>query len=139
MNLQLERELIDRFICKSKRERLKQFAGKSNTRDKMVRALSGPDVFEQDRLTKIEGQNRTFDGLLKIYRDAGMGAMVYVISENSDWDGQEMPTKLILEQSLASCIDVLAYCPKSKTAFYEWHHSGSSFLLESKRRQITNG
>ena len=131
MNTDLELELIGRFVRKSKRERLKMFAGKAKTRDKMIRAFNSPGIFAPALVTEITGPNRTVDGLLNTYRNYGMGNVVYVISENSDWDGLEMATKDILDQSLAMCIDVIGYCSKSKTAFFEWHHSGASYFLNA--------
>ena len=117
------------FVRKSKRERLKMFAGKTKTRDKMIRAFNSPGIFEPELMTEITGPDRTVEGLLKIYRNHGMCDVVYVISENSDWDGREMATKDILDESMAMCRDVIGYCMISKTAFFEWHHSGASYFL----------
>ena len=132
MNTDLELELISRFVCRNKRERLKMFAAKTKTRARLIREFSSPGIFEPKLMTEFTGADRTTGNLLEVYTKRGMGDTVYVISENCEWDGKEMSTKKILEQSLAMGTDVLGYCPKSKTAFYEWHHSGVSYFLDSK-------
>lgn len=132
MNSDLELELIDLFVRKSKRERLKMFAAKPKTRDKLIREFNSPGIFNPKLMTEITGAGRTTENLLNSYRKNGMGEVVYVISENYEWDGQEMATKDIIQQSMAMCTDVFGYCAKSKTAFYEWHHSGASYFLATK-------
>lgn len=137
MNSDIELELINLFVRRKKRERLLTFAGKSKTRDKMIREFNSPGIFSPNLMTEFKGGERTVEQLLKRYRESGMSNSVYVISEKYEWDGLEMTTDDILEESLAMCTDVFAYCQKSKTAFYEWHHSGASFFLDAKRNENT--
>jgi hypothetical protein len=131
MNTQIELDFIRQFIREEKRERLAQFASKAKTRDKMIRAINSPGIFDPKVLTPIEGNDRTFEKLMATYTKHGMGSSVYVISENCDWDGKEMELLEILKFSIAMCFDVIGYCHKSNTAFYEWHHSGASYFLRS--------
>lgn len=133
MNPELEIELIDRFVRRDKRERLKMFAAKQKTRDKMIREFNSPGIFNPNLMIEIKGSDRTVERLLKKYRRYGMGDVVYVVSENYEWDGREMAVEEILEQSMAMCTDVLGYCAKSKTAFYEWHYSGASYFLAANK------
>tara|TARA_R110002049_G_scaffold309173_1_gene517920 strand:+ start:3955 stop:4362 length:408 start_codon:yes stop_codon:yes gene_type:complete len=132
MNPELEIELIDQFVRKDKCERLKTFAAKPKTRDKMIREFNSPGIFNPKLMIEITGSNRTVERLLEEYRKYGMGDVVYVVSENYEWDGREMAVEDILEQSMAMCTDVLGYCAKSKTAFYEWHHSVASYFLAAE-------
>ncbi len=128
MNSTIEKEVINLFICRRKRERAMMFAKSQNSRPKFLRELNGPGVFVQDRMREFEGADRQFRSLIQIYRNLGMKDSVYVISENEDWDGQVMDLHSILQQANSRCMDTLGYCQESKTAFYEWHHGGS-FLL----------
>lgn len=135
MNSELEIELIEQFVRKDKCDRLKTFAARQKTRDKMIREFNSPEIFNPKLMIEITGSDRTVEGLLKKYRGYGMGDVVYVVSENYEWDGREMAVEEILEQSMAMCTDVLGYCAKSKTAFYEWHHSGASYFLASRNAE----
>ena len=58
-----------------------------------------------------------------------MGGRVYVVSSNPEWDAKKYQMSFILNECLAACIDTLCYCWKTKTAFYEWHHSGASYFM----------
>ena len=132
MNPELEIELIERFVHKEKRDRLKTFAANTKTRDKMIRELNSPGIFNPNVVNEIAGADRTVEQLLREYRKNGMGDVVYIVSENDEWDGREMAIEKNPEQCVAMHMDVLGYCKESKTGFYEWHHSGASHLFAAK-------
>ena len=129
MNVELEKELVKLFVRSEKRERVLMFAGKTKSRPKLLAELNGPGIFNQKLLTKFTGSQRTLANLISEYTKLGMGPDLYVISENSAWDGCTIPKSHILEATLFESTDTLGYCPKSRTAFYEWHHGETSFFL----------
>lgn len=49
----------------------------------------------------------------------------------------ESSRKFQLSYNLEECVgagtDIVGYCYKTNTAFYEWHHSGTSYFLSPKK------
>jgi hypothetical protein len=127
---ELEVAVLSRFVRAAKRERCVGFVSKPKTRDRALNELSTPAIFEPSCMTEFTGGSRTADQLSTEYRRRGMGPEVYVMSSRWELDGRRLPLAEALEESVARCHDVLAYCPRSGTAFYEWHHSGSSWFLQ---------
>ncbi len=127
MNKELELKIISLFVDKSKRNRLSGFI-QSENRGKLINAFNDPGIFDKRYITEFSG-NRTAESLVEQYKALGMGGRVYVMSENSDWDGQKFQMSYILGECVAACIDTLGYCWKTQTAFYEWHHSGVSYFM----------
>lgn len=125
----LELELISRFVVKEKRDRLLGFASSFKTRPRLLSELKSPAIFDPRYVIDFSGADRMQEVLPDIYKTHGMGGRVYVISENEDWDARRFQMSYIVNQCLGACIDTLGYCWKSRTAFYEWHHSGKSYLL----------
>jgi hypothetical protein len=126
----LEAEFIERFVRKERRDRVLGFAAKENNRGRLLKELNSPGIFDQRFITKIGGSERTQGILPDVYKRNGMGGRVYVMSENDEWDGQKFQMSYIVDECLAMCIDTVGYCWKTKIAFFEWHHSGESYLLK---------
>ena len=127
---EFELEFINRFVVKNKRERLIGFASKPKSRNKMFNEFRSPEIFDPRYVTEILGSDRNTDILANIYKKHGMSGRVYVMSENEEWDAQRFQMSYIVDECMAMCIDTIGYCWKSKTAFYEWHHSGASYFLK---------
>lgn len=130
INLELEKEFISRFVKKERRDRLLEFATKTDDRNRLLNELNSPAVFDSRYVVEIEGKDRTQDRLPEIYKEHGMGGRVYAISQNDEWDGNKFQMSYIVNECMAMCIDTIGYCWKTKIAFYEWHHSGASYLLK---------
>ena len=130
MNFELEKEFIHRYVVKNKQGRLLEFAYNPEKRDKFLRELNSPAIFDQRYLEVIEGIERTEELLPDLYKNKGMGGRVYIMSENSEWDTKKFQMSYIVGECLGMGIDTVGYCWKSKMALYEWHHSGASYLLK---------
>lgn len=126
----LELEFIDRFVRKAKRDRLHAMASAPDKRDKMLREFSSPAIFDDRFVIEFDGNDRNRGLLPELYKQQGLGGRVYVMSENSEWDAQKFQMSYIVDECLAMCIDTIGYCWKTRMAFYEWHHSGTSYLLK---------
>jgi hypothetical protein len=126
----LETDFIERFVRKERRQRLLEFAAKVDNRGRLLSKLNSPGIFDPRFVTAIGGSQRVSGVLAGVYKHHGMGGRVYVISENAEWDGQKFQMSYIVDQCLAGCVDTVGYCWKSKIAFFEWHHSGESYLLK---------
>lgn len=130
INPKLEAEFIERFVRKEQRNRILSFAAKLDDRSRLLNELNSPGIFDPRFITKIGGSARTQGILPELYKRNGMGGRVYVLSENDEWDGQKFQMSYIVDECLAMCIDTVGYCWKTKTAFFEWHHSGESYFLK---------
>jgi hypothetical protein len=132
MSKKIELEIISLFVKKSKQNRLIGFL-ESGKRNKVIDAMNDPGIFDERYITEFVGGERSIGSLVKQYNKLGMGCRVYVMSENTDWDGKKFQMSYILGECLAACIDTLGYCWKTHTAFYEWHHSETSYFLSRRR------
>ncbi len=132
MDKKLEIEIVKTFIEPKRRQRFLEFVSSPKNRDKVLYEINSPAVFNQDLITEIKGSERTPERLVAKYKELGMGGRVYVISANGDWDGQKFQMSYIVGECLAMGIDTIGFCWKTKTAFYEWHHSGASYFLRKK-------
>ena len=134
MDAALETEIIHRFVRKEKRPRLLELLSvcdKPEKRSRYLDAFRSPALFDARCVTEIGGCERTALLLPDVYKKQGMGGRVYVVSDHDEWDGKKFQMKYIVGECVAQCIDTLGYDWKSKTAFYEWHHSGASWFLKS--------
>jgi hypothetical protein len=129
MDATLETEIIHRFVKKERRPRLLALLENPEKRARYLDAFRSPALFDPRVVTEIGGRERTPTALPDVYKKLGMGGRVYVVSDHHDWDGKKFQMKYIVGECLAQCIDTLGYDWKSKTAFYEWHHSGASWFL----------
>ncbi|ROS05538.1 hypothetical protein EDC56_1073 [Sinobacterium caligoides] len=131
MNKEIELKIISLFVEKSKRSRLTGFI-ESGKRDKVIEAFNSPSIFDSSYITEFHASERTTDNLANCYKNLGMSGRVYVMSENSDWDGQKFQMSYLLNECLAACSDTFGYCWKTQTAFYEWHHSEISYFMSRR-------
>ncbi|RLB54186.1 MAG: hypothetical protein DRI90_20485 [Deltaproteobacteria bacterium] len=125
----LELEVLKRFVKPSKRARCAGFASAERTRDRLLIELRNPGIFDERYVHEVAPSERSPERLVQMFKESGMGGRVYVISSNATWDGKKFQMSWFVEEFLARGFDTLAYCWKSKTAFYEQHHSGFTYFL----------
>ena len=130
MNIELREEIIQFFVAPSKRERLLGFLHSKKRRESLIDEFDSPGIFDLRKVTEIEGPIRNGEDLPNEYKRLGMGGRVYIMSANDEWDDQIFQMSYIVGECTAMCIDTIGYCWKTKTAFFEWHHSGSSYFLK---------
>jgi hypothetical protein len=129
--LDLEIQFIKLFIPKDKRQRLIDLASNIRHRSKFIAQFNSPAIFNKKQVTEFSGNNRTAKTLAELYKSMGMSGRVYIISENNEWDGKKFQMSYLIGECLGMCIDTIGFCDKSNTAFYEWHHSGTSYFLKN--------
>ena len=130
MDSQLEAEVLARYITPTKRERCMRFASNPKTRNKLLDELRQPSIFDTRYVIDISPSDRTPEKLVQKFTEFGMGGRVYVMSTNSVWDGCKFQMSWFVGAFHATGFDTLAFCWKSKTAFYEQHHSGFTYFLK---------
>jgi hypothetical protein len=128
-SLKLELEVLRRFVTPSKRDRCLGFASDPRTRSKLLDELRQPSIFDRRRVVEIPSSERTAQALIEKFRQLGMAGRVYVMSSNAEWDGHKFQMSWLVAQLIGAGFDSLAYCWKSKTGFYEQHHSGFTYFL----------
>jgi hypothetical protein len=124
----LEVAVLTRYVRPAKRDRLVEFVTSPKKRDRVFDELNTSGIFDPRWLTEFAA-GRDAASLLREYTRRGMGGEVYLMCASHLFDGRRMPLADALAELVGRCVDVLAYCPASGTAFYEWHHSGSSWFL----------
>jgi hypothetical protein len=129
IDAKLEAEILGRFVAPAKRERCVGFVSDARTRSKVFTELRQPALFDARRVIEIPSRERTAGKLVARFRELGMMGRVYVMSSNAEWDGQKFQMSWFVATFLGAGFDTLAYCWKSKTGFYEQHHSGFTYFL----------
>jgi hypothetical protein len=129
IDAKLEAELLGRFVTPRKRERCVGFVCDARTRSKVFEELRQPAIFDVRRVIEIPSGERTAKKLIERFRQLGMAGRVYVMSSNAEWDGNKFQMSWLVAQLVGAGFDSLAYCWKSKTGFYEQHHSGFTYFL----------
>jgi len=126
MNLDIA--FVKHFVVKGKQHRLLELLT-SGRRDAFIDSFRSPSIFDGSHVTEITGSARNSGALWETLKNMGLGGRVHVISSNNEWDQKKFQTSYIIDECSAMCIDTIGYSWKTKTAFYEWHHSGSTYYL----------
>jgi len=125
-------EVISLFVDKERQRRLIGLV-ESGKRGNIFKYLKDPDIFDPRYLTEISGREREVNKLISSFSRLGMSNVVYVISERSDWDEREFDMPEFVNTCWSEGFDTIGFYRESKTAFYEWHESGSTFSLSGHK------
>ena len=128
----LESEFVNTFVRKNRRDKMLKYLSDPKSRGKFISELSTKSPLDTKFEKEFSGADRNTGVLPSLFKQAGMGGRVYVISDNPEWDGQKFQMSYIVGECLASFHDTIGYCWKSQTAFYEPH--GSMITLFYKKK-----
>jgi hypothetical protein len=96
-NTELEQQVINRFVTKSKRERHLQFVTSAKNRKKFIKDLHSGQFFVANALERVTGSEKSV--IQQALAQLGMTAQTcYVISENKVIDTQTLALSDALRQ-----------------------------------------
>jgi hypothetical protein len=97
-NIEIESQIIQKFVRKDKRDRYLAFISKQKTRYKFVSELAHFNDFEPNRFDKVSGDKRqVIQTRIKTIKNQ---SDCYAISENREIDGQRIDIKTALEKTI---------------------------------------
>jgi hypothetical protein len=124
-----EEELVKAFILPERRERYLSLLTSRKGRKKFLERLSHNVSTELDSrfAHHIDGTAKAIEEKLK---KKGATDTCYVLSEDSNLDGREMPLADALEETVGYGSGTFLSCIPGKLAYFEGEDRGERYLLE---------
>ncbi len=125
-----EEAVVKAFVVRTRRERLLSFATSSKNRKKFTQELAHFRWFDMryakpvnwsadPRLRLEDRHSQGIDNLARLLRSKGAGSTCWVISENTDIDGQEMILELALECTVGRGMGTILSLIPGRLAYFE--------------------
>jgi hypothetical protein len=126
-----EQEFIRAFIQKDKQERSAFLLSHPDRRRKLTTGLAHLKWLDERFARRIPPtEAHTAGELVALLRRKGAGSTVWVISEDSSIDGQEMPLADAIERVWGQCKGTILSCVPGKLCFFRGEEMRSERLLE---------
>lgn len=124
-----EEEIVKAFIVKERRERYLSLLSSAKGRKKFIERLSHGISNELDPsyAHRTVSSAREIESLLK---KKGAPETCYVISEDDDLDGKEIPLQEALEETVGYGVGTFISCVTGKLAYFEAEDKGERYILE---------
>ncbi|MCA9020959.1 MAG: hypothetical protein KDA74_12505 [Planctomycetaceae bacterium] len=132
MDLQLERELYERFLHKEKVDRFLWMLKSPERRERIFDELRDTRYFNEESYEELSGQDKNPTMIIDRLKKLGVRNLVYVISSDADDDGTEQVLEPFINTKIWQTEEVLGYCKKSKVGFFKNHEGWFYLLCKSK-------
>ncbi|MCA9006508.1 MAG: hypothetical protein KDA70_14650 [Planctomycetaceae bacterium] len=132
MDLQLERELYERFLHKEKVDRFLWMLKSPERRERIFDELRDTRYFNEESYEELSGQDKNPTMIIDRLKKLGVRNLVYVISSDDDDDGTEQVLEPFINTKIWQTEEVLGYCKKSKVGFFKNHEGWFYLLCKSK-------
>ncbi|WP_339683477.1 hypothetical protein [Gimesia maris] len=132
MNLQRERELFQRFLRKEKVDRFVWMLESPKRRNKIFDDLRDIRYFDEKSCEELTNQEKSPATIIERLKNLGVKSVVYIISDDDDFDGTEQDLEPFINAKLWHTEEVLGYCSKSKVGFFK-NHEGWFYILSNNR------
>lgn len=130
MNLQLERELFQRFLHKDKVDRFLWLLESPKRRNRIFDDLRDIRYFDEKSCEELTSQDKSPAIIIERLKKLGVKNVVYIISDDDDLDGTEQNLESFIKAKLWQTEEVLGYCRKSKVGFFK-NHEGWFYILSN--------
>ena len=128
-----EQLVIDCFVDKSQRDRLKQLTKTKKGRIKLRHYLAHSIKFNKRYILQIPKNMETPDDVFQLLVKKGSpNNCCYLISENTNFDGKTIKLKDALQDIIGSNIATIISCVPGKLAYYEGEELNERFILYKK-------
>ena len=141
MNTEYLDKIIDTFVVKQKRPRLRElYASSRRYLQFQIELLHDPRNFDPTIVERLAPIDQNPAGVYRILRAYGADDIAYLVGDCDPYDdGTIGPLRDLVEACVDSQDDALVYCPSANVAYYEGHESFRYILrrasvASSKRR-----
>jgi len=114
-----EEAIVKAFILPVRRERYLEFLKSPKNRKKFIDRLAHFNHLNPKFVVNIPSNQSSSSGILKLLFGRGAGDKCWVISENSDLDGQEMDLQYALKETVGCQMGTFISCIPGKLAYFE--------------------
>jgi hypothetical protein len=114
-----EEATIKAFIIPVRQERYLEFLKSPKKRAKFIAQLAHFKHLNPKFVVSIPGNQRNPSSLQKLLAGKGAGTKCWVISENSELDGQEIDLQTALEKTIGYQMGTFISCIPGKLAYFE--------------------
>jgi hypothetical protein len=127
-----EEETIRAFILRDKQERYLFLLAHPSRRRKFTSSLAHFDYASFRNATPIlPSTARNSEEVITLLKSRGAGALVWVISENSELDAKEMPLDEAVRAVWGGDMGTILSCIPGKLALYQGEEAHSARLLQT--------
>jgi hypothetical protein len=114
-----EEAVVRAFILPVRQERYLEFLKSPKKRKKFTSQLPHFNHLNPKFAIAIPSNQRNLSSILKLLLDKGASSTCWVISEDSELDGQEMDLKTALEKTIGYQAGTFISCVPGKLAYFE--------------------
>src|SRR5258705_11996307 len=114
-----EEATIKAFLIRVRQVRYLEFLKSPKKRAKFIAQLAHFKHLNPKFLVRIPGNQQNPSSLQKLLTDKGAGTKCWVISENSELDGQEIDLQTALKETIGYQMGTFISCIPGKLAYFE--------------------
>jgi hypothetical protein len=126
----IEEQFVKSFIAPQKRDRYLSLLKTDKGRSKLLRDLNRPSDLDSRYAASIPSKEVTVDGIEKMLLRRGAPAICYVMSSNGLIDGQILPLREALADTIGYENGTLISCIDGKLGYFELEDGGEAYILE---------
>jgi hypothetical protein len=130
---EVERRLVDTFIEKSYRERLRGMIGKPRLRPKLTRELLDVARFDARFVVPIPPHMQTDAAILELLRQRGAPPECHMVSEKGAWDASRVSLPEALGLVIGRGFRTLVACRPESLVYYEGEAMNERIVLAASR------
>lgn len=131
-NLNLEIEVIKRFVNKTKQDRYIQFVSTTKNRHKFINDLSHFNFLKWDKFDKVEGNEEQII-LATLQKNKVADKNCYVISENNEIDTKTLDTKDAISETVGYGMGTILVFGNADIIYYECETMNTRYISKSMK------
>jgi len=124
-----EEAVIRTFVVRAKRDRLVELLASRKRRNDVTTSLAHFRDFDSRFVVALPPSQQDPRSIERALRSRGAGETCYVISENAELDGKQMPLRAVLEQVVGYGMGTLLSCVQGSLAFFEGEGPSDRYIL----------
>jgi hypothetical protein len=122
-----EEAVVRAFILPVRQERYLEFLKSSKKEKKFTSLRPHFNHLNPKFVIGIPGNQQSLSSILKLLLDKGASSTCWVISEDSELDGQEMELQTALKKTIGYQVGTFISCVPGKLAYFE--NEGGRYIL----------
>ena len=125
-----EEAFVRAFIVKDKRARYRQLLQIPKRRRELLDRLNHSPDINFSLATHIPFGHYSVDAVMDLLKRKGAGETCYLMADESEYDGRELPLKVAVEYAIRHPWGIILSCVPGCLAYYKMEEIGSAYLLE---------
>ncbi|HKW08769.1 MAG TPA: hypothetical protein VJO33_00230 [Gemmatimonadaceae bacterium] len=122
-------EIVNAFVASPKKERFLTLLGTKKGRPKLRQTLAHFQDLDPRYAQRLGSDLRTTDAIVALLEQRGAPAICYLLSEDPDLDGCELPLEEAVERVHGRGMGTFISCIPGRLAYFESEGMGERYLL----------